>query len=73
MSASHDRPPERTRPVRRDFWQRWYTRVVVIAAAVLALVACAVLGDPAHESWHTKTWELVQDLLAKPAPGTRAH
>jgi hypothetical protein len=64
---------EPTLPVKKDFWQRWYTRVVVIVAAVLAVLACAVFGDPAHESWHTKTWELVQNLITKPAPGTSAH
>jgi multisubunit Na+/H+ antiporter MnhB subunit len=65
-------PHKQIRPLRKEFWQRWTTRLVVIIGAIAAVMALAICGDPAHESWQTKTWELVHDLVIRAHPGN-AH
>jgi len=42
-------------------------RVTVILGIFATVVVVAVFGDPEHESWHAKTWELVCNLI------TRSH
>jgi hypothetical protein len=58
-------PPQRRR---KEPWERWYTRVAVVLSTLAAVVVIAVFGDPEHESWHAKTWELVCDLITRSHP-----
>ena len=69
ISADRKAPQVDEHPLRKQFWERWSTRVGVVIVAVAAVVALAVVGDPGHESWQTKTWELVHDLVVRGHPG----
>jgi hypothetical protein len=49
----HRRPPS----------ERWYVQVAVVIVVIAAVIGMALLGDPEHESWQTKAWELVRDVV----------
>src|SRR5690242_5622295 len=56
------RPPDTdgpSPPLDGDFWGKWLTRVVIVFAAIATVVGVAVLGNPEHESWQTKTRQVV--------------
>jgi hypothetical protein len=56
---------ESARPRGGDFWGKWLTRVVVIVAAIATFIGVAILGNPEHESWQTKTRQVVHGLIIK--------
>ncbi|HZA10038.1 hypothetical protein [Mycobacterium sp.] len=51
--------------MRKGFWERWSTRAAVIVAAIGTVVCLVVVGDPEHESWQTKTREVMHGLVIK--------
>jgi hypothetical protein len=69
ITADRKAHQDQDEPLRKQFWERWSTRVGVIIVAVGAVVGLAVVGDPGHESWQTKTWEMVHDLVVRGHPG----
>jgi hypothetical protein len=69
--ATSAEPRDRANPPQlctKEFWGLWCTRVTVILGVLATVVVVAVFGDPEHESWHAKTWELVCDLIARSPP-----
>ena len=47
-----------------SFWELWWVRATATILIVAAVVVGAVAGDPAHESWKAKTWELLHTIAA---------
>lgn len=54
---------------RKDFWERWSTRVPVVAMLVFAIIAVALMTDPGNEPWYHKTFEVIQHIIMQARPG----
>jgi hypothetical protein len=61
--------PKPSQPFRSDFWGRRLTQVVVALAAIAMFVGVAILGNPEHESWQTKTREVMHSLVTRTLHG----
>jgi len=47
-----------------SFWELWWVRLASVVLLMVAIVGAAVAGDPDHESWQAKTWELLHSIAA---------
>ncbi|WP_142391371.1 hypothetical protein [Mycobacterium sp. ENV421] len=56
-------------PPRKEFWERWSTRVAVVTLLISAVIVVALVTDPSSEPWYSKTFEVIQDLIARAHPG----